>query len=199
MGIRHYDANANELHSIPAMPRPSDHRLAIPRKRNALTPMAGTCHAPRPMAAPTREPAAGANGSASPAGGPNDATGWPCPSTTRALLAGETAGATSHNLISLAALEPGRRAVIRAVGRTADGAADAVIERRLLEIGFEEGREAEIRHVSPIGNDPIAVHVDELNIAIRRSEAAFVLVEVLAPPPADGGSGASDAVAGPAR
>jgi ferrous iron transport protein A len=105
----------------------------------------------------------------------------------------------SETLVSLAALERRRRAVVRAVGRAADGTTNGIIERRLLEIGFEEGRETEVRHVSPIGDDPIAVRIDQLSIAIRRSEAAFVLVEVLAPSASSGGSVAPDGTTGPAR
>lgn len=86
--------------------------------------------------------------------------------------------------MSLAALQWGCPALIRVIGRAIDGVTSGVIERRLLEIGFEEGCEAEIRHLSPIGGDPIAVRVDKLNITVRRSEAAFVLVEPLARPAA---------------
>lgn len=86
-----------------------------------------------------------------------------------------------ENLVSLAALQRGCPAIIRIIGRAIDGVTSSVIERRLLEIGFEEGCEAEIRHLSPIGGDPIAVRIDKLSIAVRRSEAAFVLVEPKAP------------------
>ncbi len=85
-------------------------------------------------------------------------------------------------LIGLAALGPGCRAVIRVVGRTIEGHADGALERRLLEIGFEEGRETELRHVGPFGGDPIAVRVDQSTIAVRRLEASYVLVEPLAAP-----------------
>ena len=97
------------------------------------------------------------------------------------------------NLVSLAALQRGCPAVIRTIGRGIDGAANGVIERRLLEIGFEEGREAEIRHLSPVGGDPIAVRVDKLSIAVRRSEAAFLLVEPLAPQAHGSGPAAGNA------
>ncbi len=83
----------------------------------------------------------------------------------------------TRGLTSLDALAPGRQAVIKAIGRAMDGRENAVLERRLLEIGFEEGRETEVRHIGPFGGDPIAVRVDKLSIAMRRGEAAFVLVE----------------------
>ena len=51
--------------------------------------------------------------------------------------------------------------------------------RRLLEIGFEEGREVEVRHFGPFGGDPIAVRVDNAIVAVRRKEAAYVLVAPL--------------------
>lgn len=92
-------------------------------------------------------------------------------------------------LTSLDALRPGCHAMIEVVGRTLDGRVNAVLERRLLEIGFEEGRETEVRHVGPFGGDPIAVRVDRLNIAVRRGEAAFVLVAPLAARSLEAGRG----------
>jgi ferrous iron transport protein A len=82
----------------------------------------------------------------------------------------------AKNHLSLAQLPVGRRAVIRVVGRTIAGEEAGTLERRLLEIGFEEGREVEVRHVGPFGGDPIAVNVDRLTVAVRRKEATFVLV-----------------------
>lgn len=95
-----------------------------------------------------------------------------------ALTREREAGST-QDLTSLATLGPRRRAMIKVVGRTMDGREDGMLERRLLEIGIEEGREAEVRHVSPFGGNPIAVRVDKLNIALRRAEAAFILVAPL--------------------
>ena len=79
----------------------------------------------------------------------------------------------------LATLGLGQRAVITAVGRTLDGEVAEALERRLLEIGFEEGREVEVRHFGPFGGDPIAVRVDNAIVAVRRKEAAYVLVAPL--------------------
>jgi Fe2+ transport system protein FeoA len=78
---------------------------------------------------------------------------------------------------SLAALAARQPAIIRLIGRRADGASNVEIERRLLAIGFEEGQKAEVRHLGPFGGEPIAVSVGQLHIALRRSEAAYVLVE----------------------
>lgn len=50
------------------------------------------------------------------------------------------------------------------------------LERRLVELGFVEGAQVEILHQGLIGRDPIAVRVGGTTIALRRSEAAAVLV-----------------------
>ncbi len=51
------------------------------------------------------------------------------------------------------------------------------LERRLLEMGFAEGARIEVRHLGPIGGDPIAVLVDHTLVALRRKEADAILVE----------------------
>ena len=51
------------------------------------------------------------------------------------------------------------------------------LERRLLEMGFAEGARIEVRHLGPIGGDPIAVLVDHTLVALRRQEANAILVE----------------------
>jgi Fe2+ transport system protein FeoA len=83
----------------------------------------------------------------------------------------------NERFTSLAALAARQPAIIRLIGRRTDGASNVDIERRLLEIGFEEGQKAEVRHLGPFGGEPIAVSVGQLHIALRRSEAAYVLVE----------------------
>jgi ferrous iron transport protein A len=50
-------------------------------------------------------------------------------------------------------------------------------ERRLIELGFVEGAPVEILHQGLIGGDPIAVRVNETTIALRRRDAAGILVE----------------------
>ena len=88
---------------------------------------------------------------------------------------------TPDGTTSLARLDVGQRAVITTVGRADDGTEAGDLERRLLEIGFEEGREVEVRHLGPFGGDPLAVRIDTGVVAVRRKEAAFVLVSPLAP------------------
>ncbi len=50
------------------------------------------------------------------------------------------------------------------------------LERQLIEMGFVEGARIEILHEGAIGLDPIAVRVDNITIALRRSEAMAIIV-----------------------
>lgn len=52
------------------------------------------------------------------------------------------------------------------------------LERRLLEAGFLEGEIVEVMHHGPVGRDPIAVMVNDTLIALRRSEAEAVEIEI---------------------
>jgi ferrous iron transport protein A len=51
------------------------------------------------------------------------------------------------------------------------------LEQYLLEMGFTEGARVEILHQGAIKQDPIAVRVDNITIAVRRREAMAVLVK----------------------
>lgn len=53
----------------------------------------------------------------------------------------------------------------------------AELERRLVELGFVEGATVRLLHQGLFGRDPIAVWVDGVTIALRRAEAAAILVE----------------------
>lgn len=60
------------------------------------------------------------------------------------------------------------------------------LERRLLELGFVEGARVELLHQGLFGRDPIAMKVDDMCVALRRSEAASLTVrfeQVLATEP----------------
>jgi ferrous iron transport protein A len=72
--------------------------------------------------------------------------------------------------------------VIVQVGGDADleALAPTELERRLLEMGFVEGARIEVLHEGFIGRDPIAVQLDDMRIALRRREAADVMVRSLA-------------------
>jgi ferrous iron transport protein A len=58
-----------------------------------------------------------------------------------------------------------------------DGLSAAELERRLIELGFVEGARVEVLHEGLFGRDPIAVRVNEATVALRRREAASILVE----------------------
>lgn len=53
---------------------------------------------------------------------------------------------------------------------------DAKAAKRLAELGFDEGVEIETLHRGPLA-DPIACRVGRMTIALRRTQAAAVLVE----------------------
>lgn len=65
---------------------------------------------------------------------------------------------------------PGR--IVRLDG---DPGHDPVI-RRLYELGFDEGAPVELTHRGPLGGDPLAVRVGQMTVALRRAEAARILV-----------------------
>ena len=50
------------------------------------------------------------------------------------------------------------------------------LQRRLLEFGFVEGARIELIHEGAIGHDPIAVKLDDMRIALRRADAADILI-----------------------
>jgi ferrous iron transport protein A len=57
------------------------------------------------------------------------------------------------------------------------GLSAAELERRLIELGFVEGARVEILHQGLFSRDPIAVRINEATVALRRREAASILVE----------------------
>ncbi|MDN3566215.1 ferrous iron transport protein A [Paeniroseomonas aquatica] len=83
-------------------------------------------------------------------------------------------------ICALGSARPGFRGRIRGLRAFESGGLPAEeIERRLLELGFVEGAQVEILHQGLFGGDPIAVRVDAATIALRRREAAAILVEPL--------------------
>lgn len=56
------------------------------------------------------------------------------------------------------------------------------LERRLLELGFVEGARVELLHEGLLGRDPIALKVDDMRVALRRHEAASLMVRMEAMP-----------------
>lgn len=113
---------------------------------------------------------------------------WRTVDPTSNTLAESAITMTSEHLalsFPLGQAERGFCGVITAVGASANSTDrmqddfNEELERRLLEIGFVEGARIEILHEGLIGGDPIAVRVDDMNVALRRREANAILVRAL--------------------
>ena len=63
-------------------------------------------------------------------------------------------------------------------GKIVRTAGPAEFHQRLLEMGLLEGSWIEILHEAPVARDPIAVRVRGTLIALRRSEANWIEVQV---------------------
>ena len=83
--------------------------------------------------------------------------------------------------VSLAQLRKGSRGVVVTIHQDEQCIGDeaqSTVGRRLLELGFVPGESVEvIAEVWP-GHDPIAVRVGASTFAVRRREAASILVSV---------------------
>lgn len=99
-------------------------------------------------------------------------------SMERAALGSASAGPRSIVRLSEALL--GDRGVIVDVRAEPTGKPHGVdldeLQRRLLEFGFVEGARIEVIHEGAIGHDPIAVKLDDMRVALRRRDAAEVLL-----------------------
>ena len=88
----------------------------------------------------------------------------------------------AQDLTRLSQVKPGDRGVIIEVRAEHGGDHGGVdvheLERRLLEFGFVEGAAIEVLHQGLIGQDPIAVRVDDMRVALRRRDAADVWVRL---------------------
>ncbi len=67
-----------------------------------------------------------------------------------------------------------RRVIARVVGF---GAGDQSLVAKLREIGFAEGDEVELLAKGWLGGAPLSFRLNRTVIALRKSEAALVLVE----------------------
>jgi ferrous iron transport protein A len=85
----------------------------------------------------------------------------------------------SNGAVTLGVAPVGFVGLIRAVQVNADdhGLPAAELERRLIELGFVEGAQVEILHQGLFGRDPIGVRINEATMALRRREAASIVVE----------------------
>jgi ferrous iron transport protein A len=91
----------------------------------------------------------------------------------------------AEGLTRLSHVKPGDRGVIievradHASAPSDHGGVDVhELERRLLEFGFVEGAAIEVLHQGLIGQDPIALRVDDMRVALRRRDAADVWVRL---------------------
>ena len=81
--------------------------------------------------------------------------------------------------IPLSQARRGDRGVIVQVGDHCHHDEHALeLERRLLELGFVEGARIELLHEGLVGGDPIAMKVDDMRVALRRREAARLIVRM---------------------
>jgi ferrous iron transport protein A len=82
--------------------------------------------------------------------------------------------------VSLATLRKGARGVVVDVRDDAQSLGDeaqSTVSRRLLELGFVPGEPVEIVEEIWPGGDPMAVRLGNTTFALRRREAAAVIVE----------------------
>lgn len=85
--------------------------------------------------------------------------------------------------IPLSGLPRGARGVVVRVldeSPTIDDALRSTVSQRLLELGFVSGAAFEIVEAMWPGGDPLAVRVQGSTFALRRREAAAVIVRVAA-------------------
>lgn len=85
------------------------------------------------------------------------------------------------NVIQLSEARIGDRGVITRVGSGQTGEHDLELERRLLELGFVEGAHVHLIHQGLVRRDPIALRVDDMTVALRRREAASLMIDLDGP------------------
>lgn len=76
--------------------------------------------------------------------------------------------------MNLSQLKQGNTAYIRSVHHKS---VDDTIAQRLLELGFVEGERVLCLSLAPFGGDPILVQIGFTRFALRKNEAARVLLE----------------------
>jgi len=92
--------------------------------------------------------------------------------------------ASTADVVSLAQLRRGDRGLVADVREDGSSLGDetgSTVVMRLIEIGFVPGEEIEVIGEARPGGDPIAVRVGGTCFALRRREAAAVLVSRTAP------------------
>lgn len=85
---------------------------------------------------------------------------------------------TSAGVQNLAMLKKGQSAIVSGMASAVDaGTEQASVSLRLIELGFCEGEKVRVLAESFPGGDPMAIRVGSATFALRRHEAAMVLVE----------------------
>ena len=74
-------------------------------------------------------------------------------------------------MATIAELKPGERGIITAFGNT-------MLPIKLLELGCLPGNEVELVQIAPL-RDPLYINVNGSHIAIRKSVAALIQLELL--------------------
>lgn len=80
-------------------------------------------------------------------------------------------------LTPLGNLPIGSKGTIQKFGRDDERIAGFDMAERLRELGFIEGLTFEVLHQAPFGQDPMAVRVGNMTVALRRRDANIILVE----------------------
>jgi ferrous iron transport protein A len=81
-----------------------------------------------------------------------------------------------HEVARLQDLHPGDQGVVTRVDASGNG--HAALARRLLELGFVRGEHVEVLAEARPGRDPFVVRIGETTLAMRRSEAHAVHVQL---------------------
>lgn len=82
-----------------------------------------------------------------------------------------------ENVKPLSLARIGMKGVITGIRIDAGPGDGQDLERRLLEMGFVEGARVELLHQGAIGGCPIAIKLDDMRVALRRREAAAVMID----------------------
>lgn len=84
-----------------------------------------------------------------------------------------------HTSLTLNQIPKNQKAIITAIDDREHPSAEAnSIEKRLLEMGFVEGAPVMLLHEAPFSRDPLIVRLRNNRVAIRRSEAKCIQVEL---------------------
>jgi ferrous iron transport protein A len=95
---------------------------------------------------------------------------------------GDTANDPSEMFRTLAQMAKGESGTIQSLAcSTAFGSLDALVTRRLMELGFLPGAQLTVVGFGLLGRDPIAVKLGATKFALRRVEANKIIVAPDAP------------------